>query len=91
MRPLQELDYQTLIYLYEKNIELDKGFLTARYPSLYHLHQYGFLTVIYNEKWIPYSVILTKKALAFLGERRRYRCYYKWRITRNCLNEKDKL
>lgn len=44
MRSLQELDYQTLIYLYEKNIELDKGFLNACYPSLYRLHQYGFLT-----------------------------------------------
>ncbi|WP_439443225.1 hypothetical protein ACSMFR_12515 [Listeria aquatica] len=69
MKRLQEIDYQTLIYLYESHVEKDRGYLKAHYHNLKRLNRHGFLTVVYNGAGVPYSVILTRRALELFRNR----------------------
>ncbi|MGJ8729558.1 hypothetical protein ACRW9N_03710 [Listeria aquatica] len=70
MKRLQEIDYQTLIYLYESHVEKDRGYLKAHYHNLKRLNRHGFLTVVYNGAGVPYSVILTRRALELFRNRK---------------------
>ncbi|MHC5251033.1 hypothetical protein ACYRFS_07255 [Listeria kieliensis] len=72
MKQLQEVDYHTLMYLYESHVEKDRGYLKAHYHSLKRLNRQGFLTVVYNEDWLPYSVILTRRSLELFRNRQRF-------------------
>lgn len=73
MKRLNSEDYRVLIYLHEAHKEEDAGYLKAHYHNLRRLNRFGFLTVVYNQKRLPYLVIFTKRVNDLFRNRHRQR------------------